>query len=614
MKKFILIILALLPFVASAQNNIKKTAAVAYTGGAPTFTPSISSSTELAVDTVTSKLYWWSRNGSTWVAYPRGFDIISGSSAPAYTPRDNQAIFAINADNEMYYHDGSVWSCVNCPDTVTSVNIGTSNLTTTANLRILTLLKSLTIRGTSDTTGRILLQIGLLKGGRLSATYDSISTYFTGGRTLPRFTAKELYSEQAFSDASGTSRIKADSNGVNIQTTHSADRLTITGKDARYAADYSGTYSLRSLVDKAYVDLQDSINDLDYWTEGYTTSTATTSSFTATSSASNITAAIVPKGNGAFTLAVANGSSSGGNARGTKAVDLQIDRNNAAQVASGTSSVVAGGRRNTASASYSAVGGGSQNAASASTAAISGGDSNTASGTAAFVGAGFSNTSSGDYTVTGGGVTNTASGTNATVGGGFSNTASGNSAVIFGGQGNTASGTYSSVPGGYGAEAYLTGQEAHSATFFSTASDAQRSFILLSREITGTAQTELFLDAGAASVRAILKATNRIWNFEVQVVGTCKTVGNGSGITAGDAWVSWHLGGIKRLNTSTALIGTVQTPATAQSDTGMSTTTVTIDADDTNESLRIRITPPTTAGSTTVTRWIAVVKLAELGY
>lgn len=353
---------------------------------------------------------------------------------------------------------------------------------------------------------------------------------------------------------------------------------------------------------------------LGRWTEGYTTSTATTASLSATSPATNITAAIVPKGNGAFTLAVANGSSSGGNARGTKAVDLQIDRNNAAQVASGTSSVVAGGRRNTASASYSAVGGGSLNAASASTAAISGGNSNTASGTAAFVGGGFSNTSSGDYTVTGGGVTNTASGTNATVGGGFSNTASGNSAVIFGGQGNTASGTYSSVPGGYGAEAYLTGQEAHSATFFSTASDAQRSFILLSREITGTAQTELFLDAGAASVRAILKATNRIWNFEVQVVGTCNTVGNGSGITAGDAWVSWHLGGIKRLNTSTALIGTVQTPATAQSDTGMSTTTVTIDADDTNESLRIRITPPTTAGSTTVTRWIAVVKLAELGY
>ena len=200
----------------------------------------------------------------------------------------------------------------------------------------------------------------------------------------------------------------------------------------------------------------------------------------------------------------------------------------------------------------------------------------------------------------------------AAVVGGATNTASGNCAFVGGGQDNNASAQYATVIGGRGAGAYLYGQFATSSNNISANADAQTSLFTLIREITGTSQTELFLDGG--SLRAILKATNRLWNFEISISGFCSAAGNGVGITAGDAWVSWHSGGIKRLNTSTSLIGSVQTPATAQSDTGMSTSTVTIDADDTNEALRIRITPPATAGSTTVTRWIAVVKLAELGY
>jgi hypothetical protein len=50
-----------------------------------------------------------------------------------------------------------------------------------------------------------------------------------------------------------------------------------------------------------------------------------------------------------------------------------------------------------------------------------------------------------------------------------------------------------------------------------------------------------------------------------------------------------------------------------QTDLSMATSLVLVDANDTNESLRIRVTPPNTAGSTTVTRWVATVELTEVG-
>ncbi len=124
----------------------------------------------------------------------------------------------------------------------------------------------------------------------------------------------------------------------------------------------------------------------------------------------------------------------GGNTRGLYAIDLQGERSDLAQVASGNYSVIAGGASNTASG-YAAT--------------VAGGASNTASDTAATVGGGADNTASGDYATVGGGGGNTASGYGATVGGGERDTASGNHATVGGGYNNTASGNYSVVGGGY---------------------------------------------------------------------------------------------------------------------------------------------------------------------
>lgn len=131
------------------------------------------------------------------------------------------------------------------------------------------------------------------------------------------------------------------------------------------------------------------------------------------------------------------------------------------------------------------------------------------------------------------------------------------------------------------------------------------------RTITGTAQTELFLDGGAD---IWVVPTNSASNFKIHVAAICSAAGNGVGINTGDAWASWHLGGIKRVGSTTSLIGSVQAAATAQSDAGMSTSVVTIDADDTDESLRIRFTPPNTAGTTTVIQVIATIEIAQTSY
>jgi len=322
------------------------------------------------------------------------------------------------------------------------------------------------------------------------------------------------------------------------------------------------------------------MGDLSYFNEAYTTATATTASLTADTPATNVGIAIVPKGTGAFTLAVPDGTTTGGNARGSRAIDLQLSRSNAAQVASGSNSIAIG-RRQIASGSNSIAMGGST-------------APNTASGSGAVaIGAGV-----------------TASGISA-VGIGNTITVSGNYATAFGseievtGEAATAFGQYS--------KAYLYAQVAYSSGRLFTTGDAQGSMLVLRRQITGTAQTEIFLDGSAATLRMILPATNRAWNFRVDVVGVCTNAGNGTTV-GGDIWTSWHCGAIKRIGTTTSIVGTVQTPATAQADTSMNDAVITIDADNTNEALRVRITPPTSAGSTTVTQWVCTVHLTEIGF
>ena len=86
---------------------------------------------------------------------------------------------------------------------------------------------------------------------------------------------------------------------------------------------------------------------LKFWLEAYSTSTQTNVSFTPIVADANVSAVIKPKGTGALLASIPDGTTVGGNARGTYAVDFQMSRSAATQVAGGSNSFVGSGTSNT---------------------------------------------------------------------------------------------------------------------------------------------------------------------------------------------------------------------------------------------------------------------------
>ena len=120
---------------------------------------------------------------------------------------------------------------------------------------------------------------------------------------------------------------------------------------------------------------------------------------------------LVCKPNGTGSFVVDSTTATAGNARGTNAVDLQLNRALATQVASGNYSVIAGGYNNTASASASAILGGFSNSATLGSSGVVAGNSNTAGASNAVVVGGTNNSSLSVSSVVVGGVYNSTNGT-----------------------------------------------------------------------------------------------------------------------------------------------------------------------------------------------------------
>jgi hypothetical protein len=141
---------------------------------------------------------------------------------------------------------------------------------------------------------------------------------------------------------------------------------------------------------------------LTYFTAGQSTTapnaTIYVSYLAAAGSATNIDAALVPKGTGALTAQVADSTIAGGNKRSIGAVDWQRYRVNADEVASGDYSTLGGGRYNKASGEDSTVGGGNNNIASGQGATVGGGGGNTSSGHFSYS-VGYANEAVGNYSV-----------------------------------------------------------------------------------------------------------------------------------------------------------------------------------------------------------------------
>ena len=341
----------------------------------------------------------------------------------------------------------------------------------------------------------------------------------------------------------------------------------------------------------------------------------------------------------------ADGSTLGaaGDPRGTEAVDLQVRRTGATQVASGSNSTIGGGQANTASNTNStvaggngnsatgisstvaggttnvasgltsSVGGGTTNAASATGSTIGGGGSNTANtthstvaggstntagngggNTRATVGGGFGNVASGLESTVSGGSTNTASGANTTVAGGEGNTASGADSAVSGGDSNTASGDYSKIPGGLGAVADKYGQLSHASGIFATAGDAQVMEFIFRNSTTDATPTELFLNG--STLRAVLPA-NSSWIFSILMVARRST---------GTTSIYESVGQISNVAGTVAVAGVTTTEL--NDGIGLPATPFVVDADDPNDALRLTVTG---VAANTI-RWVAHARIVQV--
>lgn len=450
-----------------------------------------------------------------------------------------------------------------------------------------------------------------------NTTLDSSTTKYPTNRLVKEYTDAKV----ADSISNGVTTIAPSQNAVfdalalkadDSAVVHDTGDETIAGvktfssdpiiPDEAYGVGWNG--SLEPATKNALYDKIETLSagGLTNWTEARTASapnaTVPVVSFAPNTADTNNDSVILTKGTGSLLAQIPDSGTGGGNKRGTYSVDLQRVRSNANHVCLGNYQVIVGGQAN-------------QLNSGATGSVIVGGNGNVSIEQYSFQGSGASNTITGSYGVVVGGSSNSVASSNGVIVGGNNNTVNAQGGILEGDncqvnalQGGVLSGTY--------ANAYLYGMQAWANGRFSAIGDAQGGRVIARRSITGTAAAEVTLDA--STTRLVLSSTNCIWNFEVQMVATISSVGNGSG-TAGHSFAATYGGCIKRLNTTTSLVGTIQNIMAAQADASLSDVTVAITADDTNEALKIEFTPsPSTAGSTTVTLVVATVTFTQVKY
>jgi hypothetical protein len=324
-----------------------------------------------------------------------------------------------------------------------------------------------------------------------------------------------------------------------------------------------------------------------------TTSTQANVAIVNAHSETNSSLVLSPKGTGAFILGPKpDGTATGGNARGTRSVDLQLSRDfgggSATAVCTGTNSIICCGNKNTNSGSTSAVVSGRLNS-------ISGGDDVVVGGYFNSVSAGIAAMCLSRESLVNAGA--------AGVFAGRSNQATGTCAVVLGGGQtsdgptirNVASGTAAAVVGGTAGVADRWSMHAHSGGRFAADGDAQRARFVLRNKTTTNAAVELFLDGSATRLTI---PSGKYLTGTINIAGI-----KSDGATAARYIRQFS---IKNVAATTSLVGTVDTVGTDIANS----TTISITADDTNDALKVEVT-----GIASETwRWVAAVDVVEVAY
>lgn len=299
----------------------------------------------------------------------------------------------------------------------------------------------------------------------------------------------------------------------------------------------------------------------------------------------NADAVLQPKGTGAILAQLPDGTATGGNKRGSRAVDFQTSRGINSQVASGIESVIGGGVANQASAQY---------------AVIAGGYANQATGTASSVTGGSSCLATGSYSVACGGQSSQAAGAYAFVGGGNSNYAGGYESGVMSGNSNYVYSKGSYVGGGQGARIDRDFQYAFAPGIFAAIGDCQYERYVQRRITTNATQTELSNDGSApASTTRIQVSSDSTYTFRALLTARRTDADNES--------AGYKIEGVIDNNAgTTAFVGTPTVTVISEDTAAWD---VVVEADNTNDALVIKVT----GEANKTIRWGAVVELMKVG-
>jgi hypothetical protein len=271
------------------------------------------------------------------------------------------------------------------------------------------------------------------------------------------------------------------------------------------------------------------------------------------------------------------------------------------------------GNANSVIGNYGTVGGGYGNSAEGG-AVVAGGTENSCSGPSSAIGGGIGNEiddalecvigggggnqiSMGNYSVIGGGMSSEIGNSfYCTLGGGTGNSIADNSdySTIGGGANNEVEAKCTTITGGSAAKATHFGQWAFANGTFDggNAGDAQTSLYVLHKQTGGAGQVEMLLDGAGARMTVPNGAT---WTVEVFLVAR-----NDAGSSAG-----WRFTGvIKNVGGNTDYVG----QTSLLRDDGGWDGKATVDADDGNDALRVKVT----GQAATNIRWVAAVRTVEV--
>lgn len=228
------------------------------------------------------------------------------------------------------------------------------------------------------------------------------------------------------------------------------------------------------------------------------------------SSYANIDIALTPKGTGALMASTPDNIITGGNKRGTYAVDWQMRRTLALQVASGVGSTICGGENNAAAGIDSFVGGGSGNSSGVgSYSTVVGGQSNTGLDGFSFIGGGRNNqmqTASQDAVIAGGNSNVIFNAQSAFIGGGTNNRVDGLNSWIPCGNNGTTRLAYSSW--------------AYSGGAFSVQGDAQWREGIFRKQTADATPANIHLDGGVSDINSanLAMPINSAQSFVIELV------------------------------------------------------------------------------------------------